>query len=137
MSEPSESSACRYPVPHHREPRPPERHLVLALQEVPARVYSIPKMSTTPSWPSTWQGEILPIVRERAADFLGIAETQGLLDQLEQLAPAVVRQVVPKPVSVTQLADVLRRLLDERVSIRDLRGILEALSLLASTEKDP
>jgi type III secretion protein V len=115
----------------------PERHLVLSLQEVPARVYSIASEVEDKQLAEHVVNEILPVVRERAADFLGIAETQGLLDQLEQIAPAVVRQVVPKPIAVTQLADVLRRLLDERVSIRDLRGILEALSLVGQTEKDP
>jgi type III secretion protein V len=51
--------------------------------------------------------------------------------------PATVRQVVPKPIGVTQLADILRRLVDERISVRDLKGILEALALVGSTEKDP
>jgi type III secretion protein V len=114
-----------------------ERHLVLSLQEVPARIISIPAEIEDKKVAEHLVGELLPVVRERAADFLGIAETQGLLDQLEQIAPAVVRQVVPKPIAVTQLADVLRRLLEERVSIRDLRGILEALSLVGQTEKDP
>jgi type III secretion protein V len=45
--------------------------------------------------------------------------------------------VVPKPVSLTLLAEVLRRLVEERVSIRDLRAILEALASVAATEKDP
>jgi len=76
-------------------------------------------------------------LRERAADFLGIAEAQVLLDQLEQVAPATVRQVVPKPVTVTLLADVLRRLVEEGVSIRDLRAVLEALSQVANVDKDP
>jgi type III secretion protein V len=48
-----------------------------------------------------------------------------------------VRNVVPKPVTLTLLTDVLRRLVEERVSIRDLRAILEALASLATTEKDP
>jgi type III secretion protein V len=48
-----------------------------------------------------------------------------------------VRAVVPKPVSLLVLLDVLRRLVDERVSVRDLRGILESLSAIATTEKDP
>jgi type III secretion protein V len=76
-------------------------------------------------------------LRQRAADFLGLAETQALLDQLEQIAPASVRQVVPKPVSLTQLADVLRRLVEERQSVRDLKGVLEALALVAHAERDP
>jgi type III secretion protein V len=78
----------------------------------------------------------LGLLRERAADFLGLAEVQRLLDELEQFAPATVRNVVPKPVGLVLLTDVLRRLVEERVSVRDLRAILEALSTLAATEKD-
>jgi len=48
-----------------------------------------------------------------------------------------VRQTVPKPLGVSLLADVLRRLVEEAVSVRDLRTILEALSSVATTEKDP
>jgi type III secretion protein V len=40
-------------------------------------------------------------------------------------------------VTLALLADVLRRLVEERVAIRDLRTILEALSMVAATEKDP
>jgi type III secretion protein V len=115
----------------------PTRHVVLSLQEVPARVLLIPDEIAEAALAEYVVGQVLPVVRERAADFLGIAETQGLLDQLEQIAPATVRQVVPKPIAVTQLADVLRRLVEERVSIRDLKAILEALSLVGNTEKDP
>src|SRR5208282_3570012 len=79
----------------------------------------------------------LDLLRARAADFLGLAEVQRLLDELEQFAPATVRNVVPKPVSLVLLTEVLRRLLEERVSVRDLRTILEALSTIAVTEKDP
>ena len=77
------------------------------------------------------------MLRVRAVDFLGISETQGFLDQLEQMAPATIRWVVPKPISVTQLADILRRLVEDRIRVRDLKGILEALALVGSTEKDP
>jgi type III secretion protein V len=80
---------------------------------------------------------VLPVLRRRAAEFLGIAEAQALLDRLEAIAPATVRQVVPKPVSLTTLTDVLRRLVEEGVSIRDLKGVLEALSQVAQTDKDP
>jgi type III secretion protein V len=77
------------------------------------------------------------MLRARAADFLGLAEVQRLLDELEQFAPATVRNVVPKPMPLVALTEVLRRLVEERVSIRDLRGILEALSTIAASEKDP
>ena len=66
-----------------------------------------------------------------------MAEVQRLLDELEPFAPATVRNVVPKPVSLVLLTDVMRRLVEEGVSVRDLRGVLEALSGVAATEKDP
>ncbi|HWA73328.1 MAG TPA: flagellar biosynthesis protein FlhA [Polyangiaceae bacterium] len=114
----------------------PARHAVLYLYEIPGRLVTIPDELSDAQIPTFLISEMLPLLRRRAADFLGIAETQALLDQLEQLAPATVRQVVPKPVSVPLLADVLRRLVEERVSVRDLRAILEALAAVATTEKD-
>ncbi len=60
-----------------------------------------------------------------------------MLDQLERAYPALIRNVVPKPVSLTLLTDVLRRLVEEGVSIRPLREILEALAVHAATERDP
>lgn len=115
----------------------PKRHAVLSLFEVPARVIELPEASSVANVIRTVADETAQLLRARSSDFLGLAETQRLLDELEQFAPATVRNVVPKPVSLTLLTDILRRLLEERVSIRDLRAILEALALLAATEKDP
>jgi len=115
----------------------PSRHVVLSLQELPARVLELESDVSDQKVAEVVVGRVLTTLRARAVDFLGISETQGLLDQLELIAPATVRQVVPKPVSVTQLADVLRRLVEERVSVRDLKGILEALALVGPSEKDP
>jgi type III secretion protein V len=114
----------------------PARHVIVYLYEIPGRLLSVPAELSDAQVPGFLLAETLPLLKRRAADFLGIAETQGLLDQLEQMAPATVRQVVPKPVSVPLLADVLRRLVEERVSVRDLRAILEALAAVAATEKD-
>ena len=114
----------------------PARSAVVSLFEVPARVISIAASVTDAEAVKLITEAAAELLRARASDFLGLAETQRLLDELEQLAPATVRNVVPKPVSLTLLTDVLRRLLEERVSIRDLRAILEALASVASTEKD-
>ncbi|MDH5492726.1 MAG: type III secretion system export apparatus subunit SctV [Myxococcales bacterium] len=76
-------------------------------------------------------------VRRRAHDLMGLQEVQGMLDQLERAYPAVVRNVVPKPVSLSLLTDVLRRLVEEGVSVRPLREILEALGTYAPHERDP
>ncbi|MFO7180581.1 MAG: flagellar biosynthesis protein FlhA [Pseudomonadota bacterium] len=113
------------------------RHAVLFLHEIPARVLVMPEGVSDTDAASYLVSNLLPVVRARASEYLGIAETQSLLDQLEQIAPATVRQVVPKPVSVPALAEILRRLVDEGVSVRDLRSILEALAAVANVEKDP
>ena len=115
----------------------PERHVVISLFEIPARVMTLAIDTADARVIEEIEADALTLLRARAADFVGMAETQLLLDQLEQITPALVRQTVPKPVSLALLADVLRRLVEERVSVRDLRTILEALSLVAGTEKDP
>jgi len=110
-----------------------ERELRLFIHEVPALRLELP-----PEQPEeTWVPEVLAVLRRRAADFVSMAETQALLDQLEQYAPAPVRQLLPKPMSLGTLAEVLRRLLEEQVSIRDLKAILEALGQVAQVERDP
>jgi type III secretion protein V len=115
----------------------PPRSVVISLHEVPAKLLQIPADVSDDDVSQVVAKEAAALLRARAADFLGLAETQRLLDELEQFAPATVRNVVPKPVSLTLLADILRRLVEEGVSVRDLRAILEALATVANSEKDP
>jgi type III secretion protein V len=76
-------------------------------------------------------------VRRYAHEMIGIQEAQALLDALEKTHPALVREVVPKIVNQQLLAEVLRRLVEEHISIRDLRAILGALADWGRAEKDP
>ncbi|HSN91243.1 MAG TPA: flagellar biosynthesis protein FlhA [Anaeromyxobacteraceae bacterium] len=62
----------------------------------------------------------------RAHHFLGLQEAQVLLDGVEPAAPALVREV-GRQVPPAVLAEVLRRLVQEGVSVRPLRTILEAI----------
>jgi len=115
----------------------PPRHALLALHELPALLIALPPTLADSELAERLLVELLPTLERRAQDFLGLSETQSLLDELEQIAPASVRQVVPKPINLVQLTDILRRLVEERVSVRDLRAILEALALVGAAEKDP
>jgi type III secretion protein V len=114
----------------------PEKHVLMSLHEVPAKVLTLPDKHSDDDAISLVKESTEALLRARAADFLGLAEVQKLLDELEQFAPATVRNVVPRPISVVLLTDVLRRLVEERLSVRDLRGILESLSAIGATEKD-
>lgn len=83
------------------------------------------------------QAHLGAILRRHAHELLGLQETQALLDRLAVSHPDLVAAVVPEFASVFQTAEVLRRLLRERVPIRDLPGILEALAEAARHETDP
>lgn len=74
------------------------------------------------------------VIRARVAGFLGIQEVQGLLDGLEAQAPTLVKESLQK-VPLPLLTEVLRKLVEEQVSIRNMRAILEAL-VAPTTEGD-
>lgn len=79
--------------------------------------------------------ELEALLRRHAPDLVGIDEAQRMLDRLETTDPALVRAVVPNPVPLRLLVDVLRRLLAEGVSIRPLKQVLEALANDAGATK--
>src|SRR5262249_37655482 len=87
----------------------PSRTALVSLHEVPARLVPVSASLSEDAAIDFVTDQAAELLRSRAADFLGMSETQRLLDELEQFAPAVVRNVVPKPVSLTLLADILRR----------------------------
>jgi type III secretion protein V len=112
--------------------------LVVSIQEVVVSRERLDPATLTSDDPAAAVAATLgQAVRRRCHDLVGLQEVQTLLDQLDRACPAVVRTVVPKPVALPLLADVLRRLLEEGVSVRPLREILEALATYASVERDP
>jgi len=76
------------------------------------------------------------VLRRHAREFVGVQETQSMLDQLEKAFPAIVKEVVPKVVNVLKLTDILGRLVEEEISVRDLRSILQSLAEYGQVEAD-
>ena len=76
------------------------------------------------------------VLRRHAREFVGVQEVQTMLDQLEKAFPAIVKEVVPKVVSILKLTDILGRLVEEEISVRDLRGILQAIAEHGQVEAD-
>jgi type III secretion protein V len=77
------------------------------------------------------------IMRRYAHDFLGIQEAQGYLDFVARAMPKLVEETIGKVVTIHQFTDVLQRLVQEGISIRDTKSILDALSEWGRIEKDP
>ena len=71
------------------------------------------------------------VIKSEASSLLSYAETKKLLDALPERHRALVSDLVPNLVSVTTIQRVLQALIDERISIRDLPTILEAIAELA------
>jgi type III secretion protein V len=75
------------------------------------------------------------VLARHASSFLGLQETKYLLDRMEERSPDLVREAT-RLMPVQRIAEVFQRLVQEQVSIRDLRGILEALVEWCPKEKD-
>lgn len=73
--------------------------------------------------------------RHYANEFLGIQEVRAMMEFLEKSFPDLVKEVT-RLIPLQRLTEIFRRLVQEQVSIRDLRTIMEALSEWAQTEKD-
>ncbi|HET9986167.1 MAG TPA: flagellar biosynthesis protein FlhA [Longimicrobiales bacterium] len=80
---------------------------------------------------------LMETLKTNAAELLGRQDVQEMVDTLKQTYPALVEEVVPAKVSLGVLHRVLQRLLRERVPIRDLVTILEAIADAAELTKDP
>ena len=77
-------------------------------------------------------------IKRHAEELLGIQDVQNFLDAMEEQGfSALVKTVVPKLVSVQRLTDILRRLIREEISIKNMKAILEALAEWAPHETDP
>lgn len=73
--------------------------------------------------------------KQHAADFIGIQEVRGILEFIEKSYPDLVKEVT-RLVPLQKMTEIFKRLVQEQISIKDLRTILEALSEWAQTEKD-
>lgn len=76
------------------------------------------------------------VMRRYAHEFLGVHEAQGYLDFVAGEMPKLVEETVGKVVTIHQFTDVLQRLVQEGISIRDTKSILDALGEWGRTEKD-
>ena len=75
------------------------------------------------------------LLTRHASTFIGMQETKYLLDRMEERAPDLVREVT-RLLPVQRISDIFQRLVQEQISIRDLRTILQALIDWAPREKD-
>ena len=76
------------------------------------------------------------LLRRNAYELVGRQEVQELLAVVGKEAPKLVEDTVPGTVTLGELVRVIRGLLRESVSVRDLRSILEAVADAAPKSKE-
>lgn len=76
------------------------------------------------------------VVRAFLPDLLTRQHTKELVDRVAESSPKLVEELVPKIASIGDIQRVLRQLLRERVPIRDLTTILEAIADATPASKD-
>ncbi|MDB2594049.1 flagellar biosynthesis protein FlhA [Porticoccaceae bacterium] len=76
------------------------------------------------------------LLRGSASDLLSHDETQQLLDKVADRSPKLVEDLVPGKLPLATITKVLQNILDEGVSVRDMRTIIEVLSTESSNTQD-
>ena len=79
---------------------------------------------------------ITEVVKRHADELLTRDEVNNLIEQLKQKSPKLVEEAIPAIIKPMDLMKVLQNLLRERVPIRDLETILEALAEWGPKTKD-
>ncbi|HYS80769.1 MAG TPA: flagellar biosynthesis protein FlhA [Anaeromyxobacteraceae bacterium] len=86
--------------------------------------------------PSVVTTHLSELLRRHAHELVGRQEAQELLAVVGKEAPKLVEDTVPGTITLGELVRVLRGLLRESISIRDLRTILEAVADASPRSKE-
>ena len=76
------------------------------------------------------------LLRNNSSELLSHDETQQLLDKVAERSPKLVEDLVPGKLPLATITKVLQNILDESVSVRDMRTIIEVLSTESSRTQD-
>jgi flagellar biosynthesis protein FlhA len=75
-------------------------------------------------------------LKKHAHELLGRQEAKALVDMVKESRPAVVEELIPGLLGLGDVQKVLQNLLLERIPIRDMSSILEALADYGGASKD-
>ncbi len=87
--------------------------------------------------PTVLSTHLTEVIKAYVSDLLNHVEVQKLLRELPKEHGELVREIVPSQITTTGIQRVLQHLLAERVSIRDLGSIIEAIAEVAGALKSP
>jgi len=77
------------------------------------------------------------LLQSNAHELLGHEECQQLMDRLANVSPKLVEELTPKLLPMSVITRVLQNLLEEHISIRNIRKIAETLAEHGTRSQDP
>ena len=86
--------------------------------------------------PETLTLAIEALLRRNLSTFLGVQEAVTLLNRIGEEYPEVVKEAV-RAVPAARIAEVLRRLAEEEVPLRNMRDVLEGITDAAAQDREP
>ncbi len=78
---------------------------------------------------------LVTLLARNITEFFGVQETKTLLDEMEARYPDLLKEVY-RHATVQKVSEILQRLIGERISVRNMKLILESLAHWGSREKD-
>lgn len=87
--------------------------------------------------PSVVATHLSEVIKRYAHELLSRQDTKALIDNLREHAPALVEEVIPSILGIGDIQKVLQKLLKEKISIRNLHAVMEALADYGQYTKDP
>ncbi|WP_028611021.1 flagellar biosynthesis protein FlhA [Paenibacillus harenae] len=87
--------------------------------------------------PSVVATHLTEIIKRHAHELIGRQEAKMLIENVKETYPALIDELIPSILTVGDVQKVLAKLLREKVSIRDLVTIFEALADHGNYTKDP
>ncbi|WP_407946300.1 flagellar biosynthesis protein FlhA [Paenibacillus alkaliterrae] len=87
--------------------------------------------------PSVVATHLTEIIKRHAHELIGRQEAKLLVENVKESYPALIEELIPSILTVGDVQKVLAKLLREKVSIRDLVTIFEALADHGNYTKDP
>ena len=86
--------------------------------------------------PSVVATHLTEIIKRHAHELIGRQETKQLVENVKETYPALIDELIPSILAIGDVQKVLSKLLREKVSIRDLVTIFEALADHGNYTKD-
>lgn len=130
----TEENLALFGIPFESVQKPPDRRAAFWVPlEFQPKLVEAGISSMEP--PKLLSFHISLVLRRYASDFMGLQETKGLLTRMEGEFGELVREV-QRVIPPQRIAEVLQRLVQEDISVRNLRLIFQALIEWAPKEKD-